>query len=329
MLTDLLTSSKGPGVIGTLLALVVLVGFGSLMFFVNSDSGDGGLGRQIKEKEAGIESAKRRITKWETAAVDYDRRRKQQDELSTLQRNLKSKKTEVTYASEQLEEAKVKLTEVGESFVEYKKKYRIAERAKAIGETKAKLITKVGRTYEQVKVLKVTPIAMKMVHWAGNTRVEYMRVSDEIQDRFQFTKEGAAVIAQKEAAQVAVSEERAEGYHQAVAVRDLRIKIRVANESMQKAKSKINQRNGDIRGYQSKMASAQRDAARFRSRHAAGHKGMTLDNAKKAERRVTLYQNRTKSAHSEIAKLNKEITEAKRSISKLEAEVVKIEKAKK
>lgn len=328
MLTDLLTSSKGPGVIGTLLALVVLVGFGSLMFFVNNDPGDGGLGGQIKDKQAGIRTAESKIKHWEAATTEYAERRKQKDQLDTLQRSLKRKQTEVTNAETQLEEAKVKLAEVGESFEEYKEKYRIAERAKAIGETMDKLNTKDGDVYEQVKILEVTAIGVKIMHKAGNTRVEYHRLPDEMQDRFQFTKEGAEKIAKQEAAQVAHSEQRAEGYHKAVAIRDIRTKISVEKQTISKATSMINTLNTNMRSYQSEIRTSQAKASKYRSLYASGRRGLTLDTAKKAEQRAALYQRKLKSAQSQIISLNKDISVANRNIAKLEAEIREVMKSK-
>ncbi len=327
MLTDLLTSSKGPGVIGTLLALVVLVGFGSLMLLVNDTSAGSGLGGQIREKEAGVISAESRIKKWEATAVEYSQNRKQKDELESLQRSLGRKQTEVTQAAAGVEEAKGGLAEVVQNFEEYKQKYRIAERARAIGETMETLNTKDGDVYEQVKVLAVTPIGMKIMHKRGNTRVEYTRLPDEIQDRFQFTKEGAAQIAQQEAAQVSVSKQRAKGYYKAVAIRDLRTKINQEKSNISRATRIIGELTANISNNEANIVTSQRKADTYRARYASGSRGLTLDIAKKAERRVDLLQKRVRSAKSQINSLNKTVTMAKRNIAKLEAEINKKKKA--
>jgi len=324
MLTDLLTSSKGPGVIGTLLALVVLVGFGGLMLVVSNDSSSGkSLASQIKAKEGQIKTAEARIEQWKDAAVDYEAGRKQKNELESLQKSHRRKLTEVTNAESSVEEAKAKVAKVGEDFEDYKKKYRIAERARAAGEKMEALTTKDGKVYQEVKVIEVTAMGMKIMHKAGSTRVEYQRLPDEMQDRFQFTKEAAAAIAKKEAAQVTHSVKRADGYHKAVAIRDLRHKIRLEQEDIAKLTSKTNTLNANIRSYQSSIAAARTKAAHYRSLYSQGKRGLTLDSAKKAERLAASYQARVKRAQSEISANNTAISQAKRDIMKLEGEIKK------
>lgn len=328
MITDLLTSSKGPGVIGTLLALVVLIGFGSLMFLVSQESSGTNVEFQIKEKQQNIITAENRITKWETEAAAYKENRKQKSELESLQRNLERRKTDVVGAAGRLEEAKGKLVQAKKNFEKYKEKYRIAERAKAAGETMTKLDTKDNKTYEQVKIIEVTAIGINIMHKAGNTRVAYQRLPDDMQDRFQFTKEGAQEIVKVEQAQVTYSEERAESYYKAVAIRDLRTKVSQHKEDISRMQNKINTLNGNIRSYQGIISSSDIRANKYRSLYAQGRRGMTLDNAKKAERKATLYRTRSSKAQNEISSMQKKISTLNLEITKLEREIQKKVKSK-
>lgn len=326
MLSDLLTSSRGPGVIGTLLALVVLVGFGGLTMVVFNDNTSGkGLGAQIKDKEAAIRNQEARVKHWQMAAVEYDARRKQADKLDSLSRRLGRKQAAVAKAKTGVDQAKTKILRLVEEFESYKERYRVAERAKSAGEKMAKLTTKDGKVYEQVKVLEVTAIGMKIMHKSGTSRVEYHRLPDEIQDRFQFTKEGAAKIEQKEAAQVARSVQKAEGYQKAVIIRDLKHKIRVNRENIDKWTTKTKTLQAEILSNDSAIEAATASARQYREMYARGSRGLTMDKAKKAERRAERYRKRSAAASREISAMANLITRANSEISSLQA---KLQKAK-
>ena len=85
--TDLLSSSRGPGVIGTLLALLVLVGFGTLYLFVFDEGLQGGQktieavirdqGLEIENHKIQIQNARERL---ERAAV-FKAKGKEADDL--------------------------------------------------------------------------------------------------------------------------------------------------------------------------------------------------------------------------------------------------------
>lgn len=325
MLTDLLTSSRGPGVIGTILALIVLLGFGGLTMMVTNDSTSGkGIGAKIKDKEAAIRSQESRSEHWKAAAVEYDARRKQVDKLESLQQGLKRKLASLENAKASVAEAKANIVKLEGEFEDYKEKYRIAERAKATGEKMETLTTKDGKVYEQVKVLEVTAIGLKIMHKAGSTRLHYERLPDEMQDRFQFTKEGAAVIAKKEATQVARSVEKAGGYQKAVKIRDIKHKIRVNRESIAKMTSKTKSLHADILSYQSTIESAESSARHYRELYSKGSRGMTMDKAKKADRKADRYRKRSDNARREISSMAGKISQAKIDISKLEVELQKV-----
>ncbi|BDS05797.1 hypothetical protein NT6N_08370 [Oceaniferula spumae] len=324
MLSDLLTSSRGPGVIGTFLALIVLVGFGTLMMVVSDDSGGSGLNADIKAKESAIKALEGRTKHWQTAAVEYDARRKQADELESLKNKLKRKASEIPTKQAEVAAAKESIVKLNEEFEAYKEKYRIAERARAAGEKMETLTTTDGKVYEQVKVLEVTALGMKIMHKSGNTRVHYERLPTEMQDRFQFTKEAAAVIAKREAANVASSVKKADGYHTAVAIRDLNHKIRTHRENISKWKSKTASLQSQILSNDSSAQAALESARQYRELYAQGRRGLTLDNAKKAERKAERYRASSDSARREISAMSRRISESTTEISKLQKELSEI-----
>jgi len=323
MLSDLLTSSRGPGVIGTLLALIVLVGFGTLMMVASDNSKGSGLGAKIKEKKGAIRALKGQGEHWKTAAVEYDARRKQLGKLESLQHKVKRQLNHISDRKTEVSSAKDDLAKMNERFEDYKKKYRIAERARAAGEKMAELKTKDGKVYEQVKVLEINAIGMKIMHKAGNTRVHYKRLSDELQDRFQFTEEGAQVIAKREAANVATSVKRAHGYHKAVKIRDLKHKIRVHRENIGKWKSKSSSLGSQITSNDRVEKAAMDSASQYRAAYARGSRGFTMDNAKKAERKAASYRSRSAAARREISSLARQSEEASRAITSLQKELAK------
>jgi len=211
--TDLMSSGRGPGVIGMLLAMVVLLGFGALFLFAFDEGMQGkeqsiesviaNQAKEIDDLKLGIESGSKRL-------ADVPARNSASRELSTIKREnqyrdgkIESLRQGITTANEAIS---AKLAEIEA----YKDQYRAAIRAKAKGTTMPKLETRKGEVYENVSVREVNAVGMQIIHDGGQKRIPFEELPADLQDLYQFDP------AQKAAAIAKEAEER--GAHDAAVV---------------------------------------------------------------------------------------------------------------
>ncbi len=323
-LSDLLTSTRGPGVIGTVLALIVLLGFGSLMVLVSDDSEGSGLYAKVKEKESQVESLESRIVHWKEAAVVYKENRAKRGELEGIRGKIARTQTRIAAAKEVKQQAELKLQKLGEQFEDYKKQYRIAERARAVGEDIPVLKTKDGKTYEGVKIRKITALEMRFSHKNGITGVHYKNLPYALQDRFQFSEADASAAATVERKMVERSVVGSERYRITKKILDLRTKIRRNNENISKWSAQIRRSESEIVSNRAAAKAARKRASRYRSLAAKGHRGLTVDNAKKQERKARFLRRKMAKAKVLISSNRGKIGQAKNKNSRYEAEIAEL-----
>lgn len=189
MFNDLLTSSRGPGVIGTVLGVVVLLGFAFLFLMVTDDRFIGRSkdpAHEIRQHEARIEDLHEAIA---TARNEEERRRE-------LGRVAEEAKRVGTHAAglrprveqmEQEKDAALKAMETTRAeWDAYRERYRNAERASAKGERYERLETQSGRVYEDVEVIQVDAVRMQVRHKGGISGIDVAELPKNLQDRFQF-----------------------------------------------------------------------------------------------------------------------------------------------
>lgn len=196
---DMLSSSRGAGFIGTLLALVVLVGFGSLYLFVFDQGLQGGsksIETMIKEQAEETKNLQISIDHHQKTLGDAKRRSTIADEFLKTQRLMELRKKRMEEIVVSTETLKQVIANEKQNWEMYKEQYRIAERKRAEGEEIGDLLTKAGKSYKKVVIKTVEPLRISFSHADGNGAVVYDEAPDAWIDRFQMTKE-AAVIASK------------------------------------------------------------------------------------------------------------------------------------
>ena len=205
MFNDVLTSSKGPGVIGMLLAILVLGGFSGLgLMVLNSDGAvEIPIEDQIKEQ----------LTRLDEIAVDIsDERnslqmyRERQDKLATKPIYEKRLARQIKAGADQQKEVEavaVEIDSLGEEWEDYKASYRKNERARIKGKV-LDLSETLGKGFEKVKVTGANPIELRLMLSTGPRGIPYEKLPLDLQDLLQFDAEEAAaykgVIAQVEKA---------------------------------------------------------------------------------------------------------------------------------
>lgn len=201
MFDDMFTSSRGPGVIGTGLALVVLVGFGSLYLLVFDEGMQGGektLESIVRDQEGQIDSYEKSISMQKESIEKSKERAKISDEVVGMERQIALRQTRIDEMKSEISEASAAIDKVGVDWEAYKTAYRKAERARIIGEEFPELTTKSGRTFKKVKINKVDDLRTGITHAEGGGSIAWNEMPDELADRLQFTKELADALYKEE-----------------------------------------------------------------------------------------------------------------------------------
>jgi hypothetical protein len=187
--SDLMQSGRGPGLIGMLLAMLVLGGFGILFLFaIEDEPQDARLTPEgiILEQEKELAELKAAITQRQ-AGLDV------LPKLQEIERKTRETKRELLFATGRAEstrtgivEVKAKIAALEDDFIKYKDLYREFSRLGAKGQNLGTLTTKKGTTHEQVIIREVDAVGMAIKSKDGFYRIPYEELPDALQDRFQF-----------------------------------------------------------------------------------------------------------------------------------------------
>jgi chromosome segregation ATPase len=210
--SDLMSSGRGPGVIGMLMALLVIGGFGMLfMFAFDSEMQGKGVTIEsiIRDQAKEIEEIKHRIVLQKKVLETAPQRLADNARWEELKRQNVYGTASVKSLTEGIEKSQEEYLALTKGWEDYKNEYRTYARSKGVGESLAELTTKTGSIYKRVEIRDVTAIGIQIRHEDGQKRIPFEELPDAMQDRFQFD------AANKEVAVAAENKHREE--HEAAA----------------------------------------------------------------------------------------------------------------
>ena len=331
MFDDLFSSSRGAGVIGTLLALVILVGFGSLYMFVFDEGLQGGaksIESVIRDQDSQILNLKARIVASEDAITKSVQRQKDTADVLSVERQIKYRDERLTELAQQKQTNEKAISDLESSWEQYKAQYRVAERARAVGEKFPELVTKSGKTYKSVTITKFDDLRMSIMSETGSKGIEWSELPDEMVDRFQFTKE---------LAQVKVKQENAVTADMTTAAKAFQLKESVAfkKNKLQEDESNFQQKANDVSQSNNRIQQHENEIGRLRSL-------IAVEANKKGVRKTPFYEAQVRDLHNKIETERNKISafattqqsfDASRAatlaeIAKLEAEIQQLERPK-
>lgn len=230
---DLISSSRGPGVIGTLVALIVLIGFGVLFLFA-FDEGMGGGNKPIesiiREQAVELESVKSSIASKTKALEISPERKKIAGEVEEVSRQTRLNKGKLDGVVRIIEKVKAEIAATEKGLEDYKQSYREQVRGEAIGLKYPELKTLSGKSYQKVTVTRVDAIGMAFSHADGSTRADFDDLPADVQEYFQYD---AKEKEKAKAAETKVAGQHADDVQSALSAAD-RSK---QNEEMKKAET--------------------------------------------------------------------------------------------
>ena len=194
-----MSSARGPGVIGMLMALVVLVGFGLLFMFAFDEGMQGAdqsiesfIAHQAKE----IDNIKHTISRGEVQLGKAPALVAAEKELKATKRENQFREGMVGSLKQGIVAANQSIAAKTQEFEAYKDEYRAFTRSKAKGQTIERLQTRTGEVYEKVTIRQVTPIGIQILYDGGQKRINFEDLPPAMQDHYQFDpKQKAAALA--------------------------------------------------------------------------------------------------------------------------------------
>lgn len=212
--TDLLSSGRGPGVIGTLVALLVLVGFGGLFMVFDKDMERVG-GKKIEAvvRDLGLE-----IEGKQTQLASFKELVKQGDLLKEQENTIGEIKASVAQGAPKIEELKANIAEAEtsntaalEAWEEYKNQYRAQTWEKAIGRNLGDVKGRTsGKLYTNAVITKVEHTGLRVTDSTGPKRIDLVDVPLPLVDELQMSEEIAGALTKKENIDVGIHIDNAE-----------------------------------------------------------------------------------------------------------------------
>lgn len=305
--SDMMSSGRGPGVIGMLMALVVLVGFGLLFMFAFDEGFQGGvsieseLASQVRE----IENLNGGIAKGKTNLGLAPARNAASKELRQVKVETKTLSERSVALKAEIEEGNAGVAAMNKDWDAYKDRYRELVRAKAKGQVLDKLETRDGTVFSNVNIREVTAVGIQIRHDEGQKRIPFEDLPAEMQDYYQFDP------AQKEkaiAAEAAVFKEHDASVAVAADQADAQMALqreKAAAEEKEKLVEQIAEKQAqaevlasEIKDLQQEVVQANSDAAAAR---AAGK--MHLNKSGNINSKIRSKQNRMATLQAEIRQL--------------------------
>lgn len=271
---DLFSSARGPGVIGMIMALIVLLGFG-LLFMLALDEGAQGGGKSlaaiIRDNETEIEEAKRRIVSGSATLDKIPHLKEKVDALNASKIRNNSLVSAIASLGSSVEEMENANSALIGDWEDYKNKYRAHIRSGAVGNTMSELRTDDGKIYRDVTISKITAMGIDIRHEEGLGRVSYERLPLEMQDLFQFDKQQMLAEANREAETRTAMSQAAARANEAAAVVAEEQKVIDAEEMRKNRVAQIAAKEaqvlsieGEIRQLEADIGSAERAASSAR-----------------------------------------------------------------
>ena len=327
--SDLLTSSRGPGVIGTLLALLVLVGFGTLYMFVFDDSMQGGGKRieaVIRDDALQIESHRRTIDYLKRQAEEGNRLKEQAREMEEVKVRLESGAKILAERTAEMDAATQDVSAAVQAWEDYKENYRASEWAAAEGEELGDLKSLSGKTYTKVVIRRVDHTGIQITDLTGPKSIDSDELPLALQDRFQFSDEKKeAVITKRDndfaelSSNVDIANLAKKGQDKLEKVRILNGKIEDANSGIQNCKGAEPILMRRVDAIRAELAEEQAKAARR-----SGSRVQGINKTPQIRETLRVAENKISTNRRNISDFERSIREGKREIAQLEREVDQI-----
>jgi hypothetical protein len=274
--SDLLSSSRGPGIIGTLIALLVLGGFGALFFVFDKDMEKAG-GKKIEAvvRDLGLE-----LDGKKTQKASFEKLIAESEPLKGQESKIRELTASSQTTAAEIEELKAQVT-AGQAAIEAAEKeledYKDAYRAHVWKEAEGQELREIkgvasGKVYPKGTIRSVDHTGIRTIDSTGIKTIPLEDIPDDLQDQYQLTKAGADEIEEattKATAQHFESTELSQMNEQIILqkqklaqldnkAKEMDGKVRTAKENAGKFHTAINRKKGEVRAEKAKSGGISR-----------------------------------------------------------------------
>jgi peptidoglycan hydrolase CwlO-like protein len=328
--TDLMSSSRGPGVLGSLMALLVLVGFGTLYLFVFDERLQGGqrtIEAVLGDQQVELDSLRSAIDGLEQRMAAAELFKRQATELALLASRAELADRRIAELGALRDAEAAALASASADWERYKDDYRAAAWAAAKGEKIDKLVTTGGKEFLHVTVKGVSHKGMDISHEGGLRLIPCEELPPELRDRFQFdagkTAEDAAVTAAAvdlHSGSVDIARLATKATEKLARARELQAKVEATREKIESTKAELPERQAGISRMRSAIA-VEKTKKLSRAPEMQEKLRMMEAKAEEVRRSIPLMQREVEDGRREIEVLNREVTGLKEEIGVLKEEV--------
>ena len=289
--------------IGMVLALIVLLGFGCLSMFAFDPRFQGAehsIESIIASQEREIGDLRGAIAAGNERLAGIPELRKRDKQLAKVSRENLYREGRIASLMDGVESGKEQVAAKMEEFEAYKDEYRSSVRGRAKGTKIDKLVIKSGKSFNNASIREVTAIGMQIRHDAGHVRVDYEELPDELQDYYQFDP------SQKLTAMIAERENRAK-HSRAVAIVQRAEAEKLAEIRAQEAEIRQNEKLQRIEGMKTQSKSFEDQINQMERRIRIEKNKRGLNHSPEMVETLNGMRLRLSALQSEIARLRSEV----------------------
>ena len=187
--SDAMSSVRGPGLIGMVMALFVLLGFGVLFTFAFDEGlqgGDQSIESIIRHQGDELTYLTANTKERRELLGEEPGRQEAAYSLSLKNRENRGLNERSTGLQIAIDAAKADMARRTEVFKNYKDEYRALVRGKAKGSELEVLETTNGEVYKSVTIREVTAVGIQIRHQDGQKRIAFENLPDSMKDYYQF-----------------------------------------------------------------------------------------------------------------------------------------------
>ncbi len=319
-LSDLLSSSRGPGIIGTLIAILVLGGFGTLFVVFDKNMQDDGVTLQalVREQGIAIESRKEDIEINKKRIKEGRKFADHGQQIASLQGSLEKGAAQVGELEKGIEAAQASIEAENEAWNEYKVAYRNQVWKEAVGSQIEELKgAKSGKVYLAGKINDIGHTGISVTNAEGIARIPLEDLSPEVQERYQLDLDLAN-------AQRANNNTVAEGHLDAVALAELKHMLRAKTDAIESTERQIDDLRRKIGQDKETLANIQNQIRRMPGRIRAEER-KPVSQVPKLKAELRTLQNNAASRGQKLEEDKRELQTKQENLPVLRETVKKIE----
>ena len=324
--SDIFSSSHGPGVIGTFMALVVLLGFGGLYMLVGDSYLSSGppIETQIEELDKDIAILKSSIAAHSEEVESFAELKDAAFKLQRLAIKNKELENQIAELETNRESATTKLDAGMAEFEDYKTRYRESARLSLVDKVYEELQSQDGTTFRNVKVTSVDPVRISFQHKNGLGKIDLANLPEEMRDYLQFSSEEAqSKIVDEQTLDSNLAVDVAIAKQEDKVIRLEQRKAELTEQiSTQKSLMKRNQRA--IPMLETAIRTKRIDIANERSKRGVSKVPQMREELSQMEAKLRKIQKSIPEASRKIAELTKELNETVAAISEARAKLARL-----